>query len=364
MEMPGRKIIEFIGKDTSDQNESKRLLVILRVLSLSVAFYFLIHMIGSVTAMGSLSLFACLCLFFMGYTGLFCLSYHMKTGHILWGFQTLTILSIFALVCWLGWDIGVQQFFMVMLILSFFSGYAHCGRKIVFAVFILLVRVCSFYVYRQHIPTWKLPGYLENILQIINTFAVFWCISVVAFFFSRDSQELEGKLIAYNNELEKQAATDTLTRLYNRRWAGEHLDEMVGRPEIYGSFCICIGDIDFFKKVNDNYGHDFGDEVLRRIAAVLKAEMAAENGFVARWGGEEFLLVYIGCNGDEARVKLENLRRKIKELKVEKDDQQIGVTMTFGLAEYDFFNGLEKTLKDADQKLYMGKQNGRDMIMF
>lgn len=83
-----------------------------------------------------------------------------------------------------------------------------------------------------------------------------------------------------------------------------------------------------------------------------------------RWGGEEFLLLFPECNGDEAYVVIEQIRRRIKETAMQKDDLSIHVTMTFGLAEYDFFNGLGSTLKEADEKLYIGKEKGRDTIIF
>lgn len=96
---------------------------------------------------------------------------------------------------------------------------------------------------------------------------------------------------------------------------------------------------------------------------MFKSEVR-ENGFVARWGGEEFLLVFPECNGDEAYIRLENLRKKIKEMKIQNGDINFGITMTFGLAEYDFMNGLNTTIKEADEKLYIGKEKGRDIIIY
>ena len=143
----------------------------------------------------------------------------------------------------------------------------------------------------------------------------------------------------------------------------ELLDDIVKHPDGNNTFCVCIGDIDFFKKVNDNYGHDFGDEVLQKIAGIFKREMQGQN-FAARWGGEEFLLVFFNCNGDEACVKVEDIRAKIKAAKVSRGEDEINVTMTFGLAEYSFNHGLEATLKEADEKLYIGKEKGRNIVIF
>lgn len=360
--MFGKKIIDFIAKDTGEQNESKKLILVLRILILSVTVYFAINEIAAIASMGTAAVAFFGVLFLMG-IGLFTMSYHFHTSHVLWVFQHATLLWIWAVVHFLGWNIGAQQFLMLLLILSFFATYNHYGRKIFFAICFSVVRLVLYYVYRHQTPVWDMGNGAEQLLQVVNTITYFWCVSVLAFVFSRDSQQLEGKLVEYNNQLEKQANTDTLTQLYNRRWAGDRLSEMMKKPEKYGGFSVCICDIDFFKKVNDNYGHDFGDLVLKDLAAILREEMS-KYGFAARWGGEEFLLVFTGCNGDEACVRLEKIRRRIKDMKVTQDDRTLSITMTFGLVEYDFFNGLEKTLKEADKKLYMGKEGGRDVIIY
>jgi diguanylate cyclase (GGDEF)-like protein len=263
----------------------------------------------------------------------------------------------------LGWNIGVQHFLILQLIVFFFSRYRHYVEKVIFAVLMCALRLTMYYIYHAATPVWRLTPGLENILQILNTVTIFCCISTVAFIFSRDSQMLEGKLVEYNNQLEKMANTDILTGLYNRRKAMEYMETMVKGSEKCNGFSLCICDIDFFKKVNDTYGHDFGDEVLKMVSGIFREE-TKDNGFAARWGGEEFLLLFPGCNGDDAYMRLEAIRRKVRDTKVCKAGKEVGVTMTFGLAEYDFSGGLEATIKEADQKLYMGKENGRNMVVF
>lgn len=89
-----------------------------------------------------------------------------------------------------------------------------------------------------------------------------------------------------------------------------------------------------------------------------------EKTFAARWGGEEFLLLFPGCNGDNAYMELEKIRRKIKDMRIKKDDTEIKVTMTFGLTEYDYNSDLDIAIKEADKKLYLGKEQGRDRIIY
>lgn len=291
------------------------------------------------------------------------MSYHYLSLTTLWMFNTGIIVWICTTVHMFGWNIGVQHFLMVLLILYFFSSYKQYALKIFYAVFLCALRILLFYIYHYREPMWPLSTREENIMQIINTITIFACISVIAFIFSRDSQMLEGKLIDYNAMLEKQANTDTLTGLYNRRKAIEYMENMTKEKADHSVFSLCICDIDFFKKVNDNYGHDIGDEVLKGISQIFMEE-TKRDGFAARWGGEEFLLLFPRCNGDNACMKIEQIRKKIKAMKVKKDNLEIGVTMTFGIAEYDYINGLNATIKEADEKLYLGKERGRDIIIF
>lgn len=155
---------------------------------------------------------------------------------------------------------------------------------------------------------------------------------------------------------------DPLTELFNRRSANRKLIHIISKSEQQNSpFAICIGDIDFFKKVNDTYGHDAGDLVLKKVAAALREHMHSL-GFVARWGGEEFLLVFDHSNGEEARKSLEALLEKIRAMEIAYQDQIIRITMTFGVTNGDT-NDYEVLIKAADNHLYYGKTNGRNRVV-
>ena len=105
------------------------------------------------------------------------------------------------------------------------------------------------------------------------------------------------------------------------------------------------------------------DAVLKAIADALRT-CGTEGSLVARWGGEEFLMVFQGLNGDEARVILEDLRSHIEKMTIPVGDAGIHVTMTFGLTEYDFSGNTEPTIKEADEKLYLGKTSGRNRVVY
>ena len=122
-------------------------------------------------------------------------------------------------------------------------------------------------------------------------------------------------------------------------------------------------DIDFFKKVNDSYGHDIGDKVLAGVAQTL-VESVSEECLVSRWGGEEFLIVFPNMNGDEARSVLETIKTRVKKTEFDTGSRTFTITVTYGLAEYGFNGDSEAVVKEADEKLYIGKENGRDQIVF
>lgn len=156
---------------------------------------------------------------------------------------------------------------------------------------------------------------------------------------------------------------DSLTGLYNRRYGGARLRKMMQQKEKYGTSCaVCICDIDFFKKVNDTYGHDAGDEVLKRVASILTRGMTGK-GFVARWGGEEFLLAFNKVGQDQAAAYLEEILDQIRVAEVHYGAQTIRVTMSFGVADGGPYTDYGPLLNEADARLYYGKQNGRNQVV-
>lgn len=156
---------------------------------------------------------------------------------------------------------------------------------------------------------------------------------------------------------------DNLTELNNRRFADKRLKHSQMQANIHGTtFVVAIGDIDFFKKVNDTYGHECGDLVLKKVAGVLKRHMIGK-GFVARWGGEEFLFLYDNLTLAEAQAETEALLEEVRSLEITYDDQPLRVTMTFGLTEGGVNTNIKELLQQADAKLYQGKNNGRNCII-
>lgn len=157
--------------------------------------------------------------------------------------------------------------------------------------------------------------------------------------------------------------TDPLTQLGNRRYIMNQLTKIQERAKETGqNFSLAIADIDFFKKVNDNYGHNAGDEVLKAVAETLKTSMQTK-GFAGRWGGEEFIVVFDKCGMYDAADYLWDVLEKIRAMTVRAEGYEIKITMTFGVVPGDSHKSIEEMVEGADAKLYYGKQNGRNQVV-
>ncbi len=159
-------------------------------------------------------------------------------------------------------------------------------------------------------------------------------------------------------DLKKLIERDPLTSLYNRRSCNNKLKVLEsGKSE----FTIIMCDIDWFKKINDTYGHDAGDYVLVTLSGLIR-ENVKDCGFASRWGGEEFLLVY-QLKHDAAIQKVQQIQQRIRDYDFTYEDKTIKVTMTFGAETGDSSSTYEKRILTADGNLYVGKNNGRDQIV-
>lgn len=160
------------------------------------------------------------------------------------------------------------------------------------------------------------------------------------------------------DKLEQLVVHDQLTKVYNRN----KIKELTNRSEEFAVFAdinvsMLLVDIDHFKKVNDDYGHEAGDKVLLCLADILR-KTVRETDFVIRWGGEEFLIIMPGCSATQAVRIAEKLREN-----VEKDNNGIcPITVSVGVAKHEGGN-YHMTIKNADVALYQAKNTGRNKVV-
>lgn len=166
-----------------------------------------------------------------------------------------------------------------------------------------------------------------------------------------------------NNELAILSRTDRLTGLYNRGFWQEQLEQSWSLHQRYGrTYSLVIFDIDHFKKINDTYGHQAGDEVIRQVSGVTR-DCARDSDCVGRYGGEEFTVILPHTDKAGAEIFAERLRKQVEALAVTHEEHTIRFTISLGVAEIDKRYGDEvHWLEAADQALYQSKHGGRNQV--
>lgn len=175
--------------------------------------------------------------------------------------------------------------------------------------------------------------------------------------------EISHSVLDMQKSLRTLVERDALTGLFNRRFGQQRLDKMYDKT--LGStacFSVALGDIDFFKKFNDTYGHDCGDLVLQEVAKLLQ-EYTKDYGYAIRWGGEEFLIVFSNGEYSQHKKAMENLLDAIRTHSLLYQEQELHITMTFGLVTSEEYPSSNELVKKVDDLLYFGKENGRNQLV-
>ena len=214
----------------------------------------------------------------------------------------------------------------------------------------------------------------NKILERIEFFFIFICIlfliSILFFFYmislkknlSNLANDLKRNYEVLSEETKKVAFEDTLTKAASRLKFDETLKDLIQVASRFEEqrFSIIMLDIDNFKAINDTYGHDYGDIVLKEVARTSKLSLRSSDTF-ARWGGEEFIVICPFINLQDACKIAEKLRKLISDINFEK----IGnITCSFGVTEFRQGDCSETIIKRADNLLYQAKENGKNIVEF
>ena len=359
-----QKLHGFIIKESPFEDEANGLLFLIRtVLIIWMPFYFVMGIYSLVSGIGlrPVLIFAAGLLV---YGGIFAETYTRRSQRCLYYLLISATVITGLLTVVFGWRASFQNFVYINFLILWYDPTSSSRKKAVSSIF-MAIAMCVISYFTPFGQTVLTPGTAPHFVVVYSNIILFSvCLSIVAYYFCNQYIESEHKLREYNSKLKQIAETDPLTGLMNRRSAVQEIEEVVKESiALKYLFCLAIGDIDFFKTVNDTYGHEAGDYILQSLAKEFRNFMKAR-GFVARWGGEEFLFVLPRMNGDEAMAVLDELRLSVKNKEYVYKEHTIKLTMTFGVEEFSKLTGVEKTIEDADKKLYIGKQNGRDRVVF
>ena len=358
-----KKFKEFLNITPREGAELKDLAVFIRSLSVVFLFYFVltsIALFATTYYIISLLEFMAAGLFLMA----FIYTYRNRTNYAMAFFGAVIVALPTVLTLVTGWKTNFQWCLIVEILVLYFSLEIDVTTKkrlfwVISADFVLLA-----------VLTHVLPNNLELeygwsiYFHFVSAIFYMLIIHVIAYFYSNKFNVAEENLRDINNRLREMATTDALTGLCNRRVMREDLTMLAYNHERDNTpFVIAIADIDYFKRINDTYGHDAGDYILKQLAAVFLNTMDGK-GKIARWGGEEFLFVFENATGSQVVGILDNMRKQIEHTAFHYNDNNIKVTLTVGLEDYSRIFGVEAVISKADAKLYQGKEEGRNRVIY
>ncbi|RDU24565.1 GGDEF domain-containing protein [Anaerosacchariphilus polymeriproducens] len=263
----------------------------------------------------------------------------------------------------MGWGYGFQLYSFFIIPNIYYSNYLLRQQSkpkiypllpsILTIIAFLIIRFYSFYYF----PIYNTQESTKLVIYIINSIIVFVFFILYLINFNNVVSKSE-------NLLQKIASYDELTQIYNRHKIKNLLNTAyLNAQKSSKKFCITILDIDNFKLINDTYGHNGGDFVLKKVASILK-EMSSEELIVSRWGGEEFLILQTYTNMEKSCIEMiRKLREKINATTFFYEKKSFHITVTCGLATYSPYLSIDSLIKKADDCLYIGKYSGKNQVV-
>ncbi|WP_051129527.1 GGDEF domain-containing protein [Hippea alviniae] len=253
-----------------------------------------------------------------------------------------------------GGMIGVLPFFFILYTVAIVFIFE--GRWRVFFLSVAFVVAVA-------LSIWDLFHYVEvgcsnvSTVRFINRSVAFFFVAIALALFTSFAL---GRYKSEKLKAESLSKVDYLTGLFNRREGMERLNYLINYLEREEKrLSIIMMDIDDFKKVNDRYGHICGDMVLKEIADIIKSNIR-QTDIAVRWGGEELLIILPNAGKREAFSIAERIRREIEGQRFSCDGNIFHITITGGIASYDFEKSVEKNIASADKALYEGKRQGKN----
>jgi diguanylate cyclase (GGDEF)-like protein len=269
----------------------------------------------------------------------------------------LVTTSLMLLMVYLVFNGGVNGtgplwIYIVPPVALFFGGMRKGTRNL--GLFVLVISVLMFYPNDE----WLGTSYtFEFKSRLIYSFLTVSCSFA---FYEYIRQNSFHRLQEMSQKFERQAMSDPLSGLLNRRGMRENLQNEFDRSQRYSNnLTLMMCDIDHFKVVNDQYGHDKGDEIIKSLATIFKSGLRKQDS-LARWGGEEYLFLLPETNGSQAMQLAEKLRSKIEETQYKQDDKTFSITISIGLHQMASTDTINQAITKADTNLYKAKEQGRN----
>ena len=262
---------------------------------------------------------------------------------------------------WVGWETGFYFYAILAIPVLIVADFQRLPTKILSVTGATIFVIAMDVLVRSRAPIHALPEHVVDGLHYFNLTAA---LSILIFMVGNYFWLIKRA----ESQLHLLATTDSLTSLLNRRSMVDAWRFEKERQESTGaSLALILCDIDHFKQINDTHGHDVGDRVLQTVSETLAANLR-ETDHLARWGGEEFIIMLVGATLDTAVRIAEDLRAAVADTVIETDllkgNEPLSVTATFGVSAMpsDLSESLEAAVARADAALYNGKRSGRNCV--
>lgn len=276
------------------------------------------------------------------------------------GYCEILIYSIVAIV-FTDWEAGFGLYLVSLVPIAYFCPFKNrivshiCAAASSFIFFTMWV-LARIYDFSYHVsPTF------ERSMYVFNGIICFATLFIYTILFTASLRMAQIRLNERNAVLRELACIDPLTGLMNRRVMYDFINEikMLKKRSLYS---IAIADIDDFKVINDTYGHDGGDYVLKKLSLLLSAYSCDELR-ISRWGGEEFLFLFTGSSAEIADCIMERMFLEISKIEFVYKEQNIKCTLTAGVSTSDECSKIDSIIIEADNNLYYGKTHGKNRVV-
>lgn len=254
-----------------------------------------------------------------------------------------------------GWQSGFQYYLMAGIPFLLFNHRMKTTPLLILSAFLCVLFMALYALTSERSYQYEYPLIIAG-MNYANIVFSFVALTVTSYYFRVASFISE-------QQMEVLANADLLTSLPNRRGIQPFLNAQHELFQRKGTvFSIVLTDIDHFKQINDTYGHDCGDYILKEVARLLKTRLRQYDA-VSRWGGEEFLFLFPDTCAEVAASVAEDIRKSLESYRFSFNDRPIYVTMTFGVAQHRENSSIDGTIKHADDALYAGKESGRNRVI-
>ena len=271
--------------------------------------------------------------------------------------------ALFFNFSWLSWHLGgivapTVSWLITGPVVAMFLGGKRCA-----GVWLALSCASATLIYLAGPASAPYPPADMALLHLVCDLGLYVVVLVFVLLFEVTKNEGFSRLRQALDTINELAIRDELTGIHNRRFLLDLVEKEKERADRNGSeFCLCLFDIDFFKRINDTHGHGTGDIVLRTFAGAVQGQVRALDAF-GRYGGEEFLLMLPETPAADALALCERMRAVVEGLRCVDGERVVNLTVSVGVAEYRLGERVAQTIVRADQALYLAKSGGRNRVV-